>query len=387
MQRTEQQQQQHFYHQQTSRPTPLGPVLQKLEHFNLGRINSFASSQSNFPATVVASTPDDLVRLPCYVIPLSKNLRFQGRRDLMVNIRLILDQDANALQFQSLALYGLGGIGKTQAALAYAHEQRENKVPAVFWINSEGPIDILQGFTTIALKLGLSAERDSQRYEQNKILVLDWLQTTRKYSTFLNTCKRFILIYLDTSWLLVFDNVEDIDLIRQCWPRAMQGSVLVTTRNNEVAIDPCDKGIEVPVFGPDEGSQFLLDLVDRGKYSKDEKDAAKELSESLGGLPLALNLMAQQIKLGRKKVRQLRDDYQRDPRKHHRTRIKNFTYAHSLETVFRASFALLTPEAFAILGPMSFISPDGVPEALFQSSDLPDALRFCHVTEECVFHR
>jgi hypothetical protein len=167
----------------------------------------------------------------------------------------------------------------------------------------------------------------------------------------------------------------------------MQGSVLVTTRNDEVVIDPCDKGIEIPVFGPDEGSQLLFDLIDRGKYSKAEKEAATELSDSLGGLPLALNLMAQQIRIGRKTIRRILDDYQKDPSKHHKTPkygIKNSTYGHSLETVFRGSFALLTPDASVILGAMSFVSPDGVPEALFQSSNLPIALQFCHDTDKCV---
>jgi hypothetical protein len=172
-----------FPHQQTSRPTPLGPVLQQLEYLSLGGTNPITSLRPDPPISTVASNPNASVRLPCYVIPLSKNLRFQGRDETMANIRLILDHDADALQFQSLALFGLGGIGKTQTALAYAHEQREKKLPAVFWINSEGPLDILQGFSTIAFKLGLCAASDSQRYEQNKILVLDWLQTTGKFST------------------------------------------------------------------------------------------------------------------------------------------------------------------------------------------------------------
>jgi hypothetical protein len=81
------------------------------------------------------------------------------------------------------------------------------------------------------------------------------------------------------------------------------------TRDDEVVIGPYVKGIEVPVLGPDEGSQLLWNFVDRGKYPKDENDAVKKLSKSPGGLPLALSFMAQQIKLERKGVRQLLDDY------------------------------------------------------------------------------
>lgn len=63
----------------------------------------------------------------------------------MNRIRTELDHRESDSHFRSLALCILGGVGKSQVALAYAHES-EKGVLAVFWINSETPLDMNRSF-------------------------------------------------------------------------------------------------------------------------------------------------------------------------------------------------------------------------------------------------
>ena len=76
-------------------------------------------------------------------------------------------------------LYGLGGIGKTQIALAYAY-QKLDSLDAVFWIAADTEYSIQQSFSRVALDALKLPNAHPQAYQENMILVLDWLQKTSK---------------------------------------------------------------------------------------------------------------------------------------------------------------------------------------------------------------
>lgn len=74
----------------------------------------------------------------------------------------------------------MGGIGKTQTALAYAHERTKDGIPAVFWVKAETKIDIDLSFTSIATLLDLKGLVIDGDLDQNRFLIMRWLQNTRK---------------------------------------------------------------------------------------------------------------------------------------------------------------------------------------------------------------
>jgi DNA replication protein DnaC len=113
-------------------------------------------------------------------IPYPKNPNFYARENELNEIRMALDHKPNDIKFRSFALWGMGGIGKTQLALAYAHESEEKGIPAIFWINSETLIDIYQSYTAIAELLDLKDRVRDASGNQNQFLVTKWLQKTRK---------------------------------------------------------------------------------------------------------------------------------------------------------------------------------------------------------------
>ena len=180
---------------------------------------------------------------------------------------------------------------------------------------------------------------------------------------------------------MIMDNVEDIALIRNAWPVASHGAILVTSRNDIVSIDPAAGGMEIEVFKEDDGSSFLMTLIGRESYSADERGAARQLSARLGGLPLALATMASQVRLRRKSVADFLVLYERHPRQLHKERrgIEAF-YKLSLVSCWQTAFEFLGDDASVILGIVALVAPDSIPETLFKlqdSSSLPSELSFC----------
>lgn len=121
--------------------------------------------------------PPDESLFPCNNIPLPANPHFCGRQRELKAIRDHLDEGAFS-GFSSFALYGTGGIGKTQTALSYAHERANNGVDAVLWLNCETGLAIARSFYEIAAMLRLEGLSEDENSDKNRFLVLKWLRTT-----------------------------------------------------------------------------------------------------------------------------------------------------------------------------------------------------------------
>lgn len=121
---------------------------------------------------------EEQVSLPCHMLPAARNRRFFGRAELLDRIdgELISAQGEDGVR--SVALYGIGGVGKTQVALAYAYLKLKH-FDAIFWISAETDVVLKQSFSRIALNLKLPNARP-QNHEENLLLVLSWLNQTSK---------------------------------------------------------------------------------------------------------------------------------------------------------------------------------------------------------------
>ncbi len=134
---------------------------------------------------LLSLTPEafhDKAKLPCIVLPAMKNNNVYDREDLIQKIDTYfqtIDASNNDQKPKSLALYGLGGVGKSQIALKYAQKRiQERSIDVVLWTYSETATALAQSFTDLAQRLELSGANE-QHHEKNKVLVLDWLQRTR----------------------------------------------------------------------------------------------------------------------------------------------------------------------------------------------------------------
>ena len=88
--------------------------------------------------------------LPCHTLPVAENQRFYGRGDILQRLEEHLTPADTNSRLSSVALHGLGGIGKTQIALAYAY-QKLDSLDAIFWISAENTYTVQKDFSRVAL--------------------------------------------------------------------------------------------------------------------------------------------------------------------------------------------------------------------------------------------
>lgn len=191
---------------------------------------------------------------------------FTGREDLLALLRRQLVERHRA------ALSGLGGVGKTQAAIEYAVRHRTDYPDGIFWINAETANGLTSGFVEIAKALRLTAA-ESNDQEQVVRAVLERLNATDR-------------------WLLILDNVDDRGQIQRFVPERGKGDVLITSRESVFQELGIARGLEVKDLDGNEALQFLLKRTGREDSDLGERAAAAELAAELGNLPLALEQAA-----------------------------------------------------------------------------------------------
>jgi tetratricopeptide (TPR) repeat protein len=193
-----------------------------------------------------------------------------------LDVHGILDQ-IHAEPGKRIALRGLPGVGKTQAAIAYAHRHRSD-YEATFWLNAETIDTITSDVATIVRGLGL---RVPNLVEQLFDLFRSWFDNPN-----------------NARWLLVLDNVADLSIVTRMVPTAGLGRILITT--NEYSVGRAvDRDIELTCLDQDAGALALLVLARRvsnvdqfNAANAEDRDAAIKLSVDLGGLMLAIDQAA-----------------------------------------------------------------------------------------------
>jgi tetratricopeptide (TPR) repeat protein len=199
---------------------------------------------------------------------------FIGRDPLLTAIRdQLLAEDVVAL-LPTAALHGMGGIGKTQLARAYAHRY-SNHYQLGWWISAETESTI----TTALGELGTLLGAPSQLPPRQLVVRLQQVLAERE------------------AWLLVFDNAEDPAIVEPFLPQAGKGHVLLTSRN------PAWQGVANPI-GVDLLALPAAARLLQQRTGDPDRQAAEILAEELGRLPLALEqaaayIGAQHLSIGR----------------------------------------------------------------------------------------
>ena len=190
----------------------------------------------------------------------ARNIRFTGREKDLRELRSMLLGRGNLVVLGQVALHGMGGIGKTQVAMEYAHRYR-NAYDVVWWVDAEMPDLVDSSLIDLGRQLGLSLPPsgvDAYR------LVLQALSRQRPAA----------------RWLLIFDNAGDPDEIQQFLPEG-GGHVIVTSRNESWSEHA--HTIQVDVFSRAESIAHL-----RLRVPTITEEGAAQIAEALGDLPIAV---------------------------------------------------------------------------------------------------
>ena len=157
--------------------------------------------------------------------------KFIERPAEMAELERVLLPERQCYRQKILVLHGLGGIGKTQLAVEFASQHRR-KFSAIFWLDGGSRGNLLQSIASCA-----------SRIPEGQIS-----QSSRIYSASsdgdINIVVQEVIRWLaqedNTTWLLIFDNVDrdysghnpdpDAYDVMHYFPGADHGSVLITTR-------------------------------------------------------------------------------------------------------------------------------------------------------------
>jgi tetratricopeptide (TPR) repeat protein len=266
---------------------------------------------------------------------------FTGRAELLAELETTLRAGGPTVV---QAVTGMGGIGKTTAAIEYAHRHHD-EFDIAWWVPAEDPALIPEGLAELALALEL---------------------TTATAPPGVGVARLLGELARRDRWLVVFDNAENPRALSRFLPDG-PGQVLVTSRN------PAWRGIAdvvgVREFTRAESIALLgrraPDLID---------DEADRVADAVGDLPLAVeqagSLIADTGMTADKYLRLLAERVQdlldHDP---------GGTYPRSLAASWAVAFdrlALDEPTALDLLTMVAWCGPEPVPLTLL--TEHPDAL-------------
>lgn len=135
-----------------------------------------ATDSSQFAIESNQTPPPVKPTMKCNTIPYPKSRDLLGREFIINDILEAFKNQSSRVA--SVALWGAGGIGKTQVALEFAHRELQSGTKVILWIDSETPTKVDKSFNDASKALGLVSEAATSTPGQNRHLVLQWLQKT-----------------------------------------------------------------------------------------------------------------------------------------------------------------------------------------------------------------
>jgi transcriptional regulator with XRE-family HTH domain len=238
-------------------------------HFRQLLCNLFGKNVEELGFVPIGEDISEMLPSPHFwSVPFRRNPYFTGREALLAHLADLL-APTSAIRLP-IALTGLGGIGKTQTAVEFAYRHAQD-YDAVLWARADTPEQFKSDLVAFADTLQLPNKGDSP---QMLAVVRRWL-----------TCHK--------RWLIIVDNVEDLDQIAPLLPPDT-GHLLLTMRNRvsgTIAL-----GVELDPLPHDDATLFLLRRAkvvglqeDISQIPAAVRTATASIASRLGCYPLALD--------------------------------------------------------------------------------------------------
>lgn len=285
-------------------------------------------------------------------IPVTRNPYFTGRQQLLESLHDRLSTTKMAALTQAQALYGLGGVGKTQSAAEYAYSYND-EYTHIFWMLAATRDTLIADFVKLAQLLDLR-EKDVQDQQQIVSAVKGWLA-------------------IHEDWLLILDNADDLRQAHEFLPPSHKGHVLFTTRAQASGVIAAS--VEVEQLDMHEGALLLLRWTKRLNTNASlddakpaDRTAAEGIVKEMDGLPLAIVQAGAYIEETGCSL----EDYLSLYAEHHKDLLARpsrllLDYPETVATTWALSFEQVKKESAAaadLLCLLAFLAPDAIPEKM-----------------------
>ncbi|KAJ0120519.1 tetratricopeptide repeat domain-containing protein [Diaporthe amygdali] len=316
------------------------------------------------------------VQMPfAHFASISRNPKFYGRHDILDEIDYAFgmktrpepdptDQHpsspigAEGLNIpKTFVLCGMAGIGKTETAIEYAYSRRD-KFDAIIWIYADTSRKLGSQFVTLAKKLGGQSISEALDEISARDVVKSWLTSPVGHRIQGGRSQR-----VDVTWLMVFDNADDPDVLYDWLPDQGPGCILVTGKYPYVKEHSprLEWGLDLEPFTTHSASEMLRKLSGR-QQDPDAWAASKRIVQTLGGHPLAISQMSAIILQRHLSLNDFEEWYEEDSKHLRDMRVKGpqSTYKHTVGTAWAVE--QLSDPAIALLNVLSVLDPDLIPE-------------------------
>jgi hypothetical protein len=168
-------------------------------------------------------------------------------------------------------IQGMGGVGKTQLAVAHAHQCAKDKA-FIYWINAD-KVSFPSDWSRLGIALGVNLTGLSMADQKREIR---------------------LALREKENWLIILDNLADKSALEDLLPQELSPTqqVLITTRSQNWDYPI----LNVPPFTPNESQAYFATHVQKSGL----REGSEALAATLGHLPLALaHVVAYIKKIGR----------------------------------------------------------------------------------------
>ncbi|MDW4910100.1 FxSxx-COOH system tetratricopeptide repeat protein [Streptomyces sp. ADMS] len=279
-----------------------------------------------------------------------RNNTFTGRNIILDLVRDQLGSGSTAVVPEPLALFGLGGVGKTQVAIEYVHRFMAD-YDLVWWTSAEHEDDVVASLAELGERIGAPGGEDMTLASQEAVQMLARGMPTKR-------------------WILVFDNADDPASLARYIPQGGGGHVLVTSRNQAWA--PQGASMPIEVFLREESVEHLT-----RRASGLSTDEADQVAQAVGDLPLAVEQTAAWLAETATPI----DDYLRQLADQ-TTDVLDLNqpadYPHSVAATWNISIARLkerSPASVRLLQLCAFLAAEPISSQLLYSKEMIDALK------------